>query len=131
MPKVLFICTGNSIRSQMAEGLMETLGGEDWEVHSGGSIASFVHPLAVRAMSEIGIDISHHTSKSVLQFLNEEFDYVITLCDFAAASCPSIPGKGKRLHWPIDDPVGAVNFAGQRSRLVRLLHARLAGRQHR
>jgi arsenate reductase (thioredoxin) len=112
--KILFLCTANSIRSQMAEGLMEALGNDEWEVHSAGSMPSFVHPLAIHVMAEIGIDISHHNSKPVIQFLNEDFDYVVTLCDFAAAVCPTIPGKGRRLHWPIDDPIGVIGLSEQK-----------------
>ncbi len=114
MPKVLFLCTGNSARSQMAEGLMRSLGLGLWEVKSGGLLPSYVHPLAIRVMEEIGIDISHQTSKSMEQFLNEEFDYIITLCDHAAMSCPTFPGQAKRLHWSLEDPAAAVGTIEQR-----------------
>ena len=107
MRKMLFLCTGNSARSQMAEGLMRSLGRGNWDVQSAGVIASYVHPLAIRAMEEIGIDISHQTSKSLDRFLNEEFDDIITLCDHAATSCPVFPGQGQRLQWPFEDPTGA------------------------
>ena len=117
--KVLFICTGNSIRSQMAEGLLRALGGEKWKVQSAGTISSYVHPLAIRVMEEIGIDISQQTSKSLDKFLNETFDYIITLCDNAAASCPVFPGQGKRLHWPIEDPIGAIGSTEERLVLFR------------
>jgi arsenate reductase len=117
--KVLFICTGNSIRSQMAEGLMKALGGQEWIVRSAGVLPSFVHPLAVRVMMEIEIDISDQKSKSVGPFVNEAFDVIITLCDHAAAACPTFPGQGKRLHWPIDDPVGAVGTLEERLVLFR------------
>jgi arsenate reductase len=99
--KILFVCTGNSIRSQIAEGLMKALGGKEWKVQSAGTISSYVHPLAIRVMEEIGIDISHQTSKSMDKFVNEEFDTIITLCDNAAASCPTFPGQGRRIHWSI------------------------------
>src|SRR4030067_3249461 len=108
MKKVLFLCTGNSARSQMAEGLMKTLGGSEWEVHSGGIFPSYVHPLAIRAMEEIGIDISGQTSKSTDQFLDEKFDYIITLCDHAAMACPNFPGQGRRINWPFEEPAGAI-----------------------
>jgi len=114
MPKVLFLCTGNSARSQMAEGLMRSLGLGLWEVKSGGLLPSYVHPLAIRVMEEIGIDISHQTSKSMEQFLNEDFDYIVTLCDHAAMSCPTFPGQGKRLHWSLEDPAAAVGTIEQR-----------------
>lgn len=114
MPKVLFLCTGNSARSQMAEGLMRSLGLGLWEVKSGGLLPSYVHPLAIRVMEEIGIDISHQTSKSMEQFLNEDFDYIVTLCDHAAMSCPTFPGQAKRLHWSLEDPTAAVGTIEQR-----------------
>lgn len=114
MPKVLFLCTGNSARSQMAEGLMRSLGLGLWEVKSGGLLPSYVHPLGIRVMEEIGIDISHQTSKSMEQFLNEDFDYIVTLCDHAAMSCPTFPGQAKRLHWSLEDPAAAVGTIEQR-----------------
>jgi arsenate reductase len=117
--KILFICTGNSIRSQMAEGFMKAPGGGKWIVGSAGVLPSFVHPLAVRVMMEIGIDISDQKSKSVDKFVNEAFDIIITLCDHAAASCPTFSGQAKRLHWPIDDPVGAVGSIEERLVLFR------------
>lgn len=112
--KILFLCTGNSARSQMAEGLMNFLGKGEWIVYSAGIIASYVHPLAIRAMKEIGIDISHHTSKSLDLFLNEEFDVIVTLCDHAAKSCPVFPGSAQRLHWPFEDPAGAKGTEEER-----------------
>jgi arsenate reductase (thioredoxin) len=104
--KVLFLCTGNSIRSQMAEGLLKALASGQWKVQSAGIIQSYVHPLAIRVMDEIGIDISRQTSKSMDPFVNEKFDFVITLCDHAAKFCPAFGGQGKRLHWPFEDPAG-------------------------
>jgi len=106
--KVLFLCTGNSVRSQMAEGWLNKLGSRKWKAQSGGVFPSYVHPLAIRVMAEIGIDISQQASKSMHQFLNETFDYIITLCDEAANSCPAFPGQGKRLHWPFEDPAAAI-----------------------
>ena len=102
--RVLILCTGNSARSQMAEGLLRHDGGERFEGHSAGTIASFVRPQAIEAMTEIGIDISAHRSKSVEEFLGQEFDYVITVCDNANENCPIFPGKTKRIHWSFDDP---------------------------
>ena len=102
--KVLILCTGNSARSQMAEGLLRHDGGERFVVQSAGTVASFVRPQAIEAMSEIGIDISGHRSKSVDEFLGQEFDYVITVCDNANENCPVFPGKTKRIHWSFDDP---------------------------
>jgi len=105
--RVLFVCTGNSARSQMAEGLLRHLGGDRFEVFSAGTIATFVRPQAISAMNELGIDISHHRSKSVDDLLSENFDYVITVCDHATQHCPNFPGAVKRVHWSIDDPVGS------------------------
>lgn len=117
--KVLFLCTGNSARSQMAEGLMRTLGQGDWNVWSAGVFPSYVHPLAIRAMEEVGIDISGQTSKSAEEFIHEEFDYIITLCDHAGMVCPNYPGKGKRIHWPFEDPAGAIGTIEERMAVFR------------
>jgi arsenate reductase len=102
--RVLFLCTYNSARSQMAEGLLRHLGGDRFEVASAGTQATFVRPLAVQAMAEIGIDISSHESKALDSLHDRPFDYVVTLCDEAAAACPVFPGDGQRLHWPFPDP---------------------------
>ena len=102
---VLFLCTGNSARSQMAEGLLRDLAGDRFEVFSAGTIASFVRPQAIAVMNQIGIDVSGHRSKSADEFLDDEFDYVITVCDHANQRCPVFAGPAKRLHWSIDDPV--------------------------
>ena len=105
--RVLILCTGNSARSQMAEGLLREIGGDRLEVESAGVIASFVRPQAIEAMKKIGIDISKHRSKSVEEFTGHSFDYVITVCDNAKESCPVFPGKVKRIHWGFDDPAEA------------------------
>jgi arsenate reductase len=117
--KVLFLCTANSARSQIAEGLMKSMGGEQWEVKSAGILPSYVHPLAIRVMDEVGIDISKQTSKSQDQFLKEEFDYIITLCDHAAMACPNFPGQGIRLHWSIEDPAMAIGTMDERVAVFR------------
>jgi len=109
--RVLFLCTGNSARSQMAEGLLRDLAGDRFEVLSAGTIASFVRPQAIAVMNELGIDISNHRSKSVDEFLNSDFDYVITVCDHANQHCPSFPGPVERIHWSVDDPVGSGSGA--------------------
>lgn len=103
--RVLILCTGNSARSQMAEGLLRHLAGDRFEVFSAGVLASFVRPQAIAAMNEIGIDISQHRSKSVDEFLDQQLDYVITVCDHANQHCPVFPGPVERIHWSIDDPV--------------------------
>ncbi len=107
MKRVLILCTGNSARSQMAEGLLRDIAGDRFEVESAGTIASFVRPQAIAAMAEIGIDISGHRSKCLDEFLNTEFDYVITVCDNANETCPVFPGAAKRIHWSFDDPAEA------------------------
>ena len=103
--RVLFLCTGNAARSQMAEGLARAFHGEVLDVVSAGSRpAGWVHPLAVQAPAEIGIDATGHTSKSAEQFLEEPFDVVVTVCDSAAQDCPAWPGAKRIEHWPIKDP---------------------------
>jgi arsenate reductase (thioredoxin) len=101
---VLILCTGNSARSQMAEGLLRHDAANRFEVVSAGVEPTRVRPEAVEVMSEIGIDISDHRSKSVDEFAGEEFDYVITVCDNANEHCPIFPGNTKRIHWSFDDP---------------------------
>lgn len=106
--RVLILCTGNSCRSQMAEGLWRSLGGADWEVHSAGSRpAGYVHPRAVQVMAERGIDISTHRSKAIAELAGLAFDLVITVCDSARETCPMPPGARERLHWPFRDPAAA------------------------
>jgi arsenate reductase len=102
--RVLILCTGNSARSQMAEGLLRHDAGDEFEVYSAGVEPSHVRPQAVEAMREIGVDISGHRSKSVDEFAGQEFDYVITVCDNANERCPVFPGKTRRIHWNFDDP---------------------------
>jgi len=119
--KVLFVCTGNSVRSQMAEGLLNALGSGQWKAQSAGVISSYVHPLAIQVMAEIGIDISKKTSKSMDQFIKQRFDYVITLCDNAAKSCPSFGGQGKRFHWPFEDPAGFIGTTEERLAVFRTI----------
>jgi arsenate reductase (thioredoxin) len=106
--RVLFLCTHNSARSQMAEGLLRSLGGNGVEVESAGTEASFVRPEAISVMNELGIDISRQESKTLEQFLNQPFDDVITVCDKAFESCPFFPGAHHQRHWSIDDPAAVV-----------------------
>ena len=98
----------------MAEGLVNALGEGKWKVQSAGIFPSYVHPLTIRVLEEIGIDISQQTSKSMNDFLNEEFDYIITLCDHAAMACPIFPGQSKRIHWPFEDPAAALGTIEER-----------------
>jgi arsenate reductase len=102
--KVLFLCTGNSARSQMAEGLLRHLVGDQMDVFSAGTKPSTVNPLAIRVMQERGLDISHHRSKHLDEFRSQPVDYVITVCDNAAESCPVFPGPAQRIHWGFPDP---------------------------
>jgi len=102
--RVLILCTGNSARSQMAEGILRALNGEEYDVESAGVEPSRVRPEAIAAMREIGIDISSHHSKSVDEFVGQHFDYVITVCDNAKESCPVFPAETKRIHWSFTDP---------------------------
>jgi arsenate reductase len=107
--KILILCTGNSCRSHMAEGILQNAAGDVAEVFSAGSKpAGYVHPSAIEAVKEIGIDISGHTSKHLDQFLEAGIDVVITVCDNANESCPVFPGEVKRHHWPFEDPPKAA-----------------------
>lgn len=103
----------------MAEGWVRSLGRNDWDVRSAGIFPSYVHPLAIRAMEEIGVDISRQESKSMDEFLNEEFDYIITLCDHAAMACPNFPGQGKRIDWSFEDPAAAIGTIEERLAVFR------------
>ena len=106
--RVLFLCTGNSCRSHMAEGILRKLAGQKYEAFSAGSKpAGFVHPLAIEVMNEFGADISKHRSKSLQEFVGQPFNYVITVCDNAKEACPTFPGAKEQLHWSFDDPAHA------------------------
>lgn len=102
--RVLFLCTHNSARSQMAEGLLRWLGGVRYEAFSAGTEATSVRPEAIAVMREIGIDISEQESKTLERFLGQEFDAVITVCDAANGACPVFPGARRRVHWSVRDP---------------------------
>ncbi len=106
--RVLFLCTGNSCRSQMAEGFLRHMGGNRFEAFSAGVDPAAVNPLSVKAMSEAGIDISAQRSKAVTEFLGQKFDYIITVCDNAKRTCPVFPGKHEKIHWDLEDPADAV-----------------------
>ncbi len=109
MKKIIFLCTGNSCRSQMAEGFMRNMAGDKFQVVSAGVEPTQVNSYAIKAMAEVDIDISSHKSKSVNEFLNQKFDYVITVCNHARQVCPVFPGQNQDIHWDIEDP---ANFKG-------------------
>lgn len=106
--RVLFLCTGNSARSQMAEALLRSFGGADFEPCSAGTEPQGLHPLAIHVMLESGIDITQQRSKHLSEFLDHPFDYVITVCDRARDNCPTFPGDTQRIHWSFDDPAAAT-----------------------
>ncbi len=108
-PTVLILCTGNSCRSHLAEGLLRLVAGDLFDVQSAGSKPTgYVHPFAIRAMAEIGIDISAHRSKHMNDFLGQKVETVITVCGNADQACPIYPGQVNRHHWPFDDPAHAT-----------------------
>jgi len=106
--RLLFLCTGNSCRSQMAEGLLTNLAGDRFEAFSAGTQPTQVNPRAIKAMGELAIDISNHKSQSVEIFLDQKFDYVITVCDAARETCPVFPNSKGSLHWSLEDPAEAT-----------------------
>ncbi|MBI5098440.1 MAG: arsenate reductase ArsC [Nitrospirae bacterium] len=108
MKKVMFLCTGNSCRSQMAEGFARDLGKGLIEAHSAGLTPSRVQPRTIEVMKEVGIDISSQKSKAIDEDLLKQMDVIVTLCGHAEAMCPMTPPEIKKIHWPIDDPVGAI-----------------------
>jgi len=112
--RVLILCTGNSARSQMAEGLLRHDAGDAYEVFSAGTKPTRVRPEAIAVMREVGIDISVHRSKFVDEFAGKDFDYVITVCDNAKKSCPIFPAKTTRIHWSIEDPATAQGCEEER-----------------
>jgi arsenate reductase len=116
MKKVLFLCTGNSARSQMAEGFLRHTGGDRFEAFSAGVKPTQVNPLAIKVMAEVGIDIAGQRAKSVMEFIGQKFDYVITVCDSAQKSCPVFPGRYEKLHWSLQDP--ALAKGGEEEKLT-------------
>jgi arsenate reductase len=118
-PRVLFLCTGNSARSQMAEGYLRHIAGDRFDVASAGINPTTVNPLAIEVMGEVGVDISHQQSKSAGSLLRESFRYVITVCDHANERCPIFPGAVKRIHWPLDDPANATGTDAERLAVFR------------
>lgn len=128
---VLFLCVHNSARSQMAEGMLRAWGGDRFEARSAGNEVSEVRPLAVRAMSEIGIDISRKRSKAVGEFNGQHFDYAVTVCDDAEEACPFFPGAGAQLHWSFDDPSAAQGTDDERLQVFRRVRDEIAGNVRR
>lgn len=126
--RVLFLCTHNSARSQMAEGLLRSLGGDRFDVHSAGTIASQLRPEAIAAMTELGIDISGQSSKDLAPFLGQSFDRVVTVCDEAKESCPIFPGARSTAHWSIDDPAAVAGGDDERLAAFRRARDELRGR---
>ena len=117
--RVLFLCTHNSARSQMAEGLLRHLAGDRFEAMSAGTEATHVRPLAIMAMEEVGVDISGQESKTLERYLGEPLDYVITVCDDANEACPFFPGAQNRLHWSFEDPSRAEGSEEERLAVFR------------
>jgi arsenate reductase (thioredoxin) len=119
-PLVLILCTGNSCRSHMAEGILRSVAGDVLNVHSAGSNPSgYVHPLAIKVMSEIGVDISQQRSKHLNEFLNQPVETVITVCDNANQACPVFPGQVNRHHWAFEDPAHATGTAEEKLAVFR------------
>lgn len=126
--RILFLCTHNSARSQMAEGLLRTLGGGRFEALSAGTEETQVRPLAITVMAEIGVDISAQTSKTLERYRDQTFDAVITVCDAAAEACPVFPGAKQHLHWSLPDPSQATG--SEETQLAIYRHVRDALRAH-
>jgi arsenate reductase (thioredoxin) len=121
--KVLFLCTGNSARSQMAEGLLRLHGSSEFKAFSAGLEPKGIHPLTIQVMKELGYDMAAHTSKSLNEYIGKvNFDYLITVCSQADAKCPVFPGSGQRLHWGFEDP--AVFVGSDFERLAKFRQTR-------
>jgi arsenate reductase len=127
-PRVLFLCTHNSARSQMAEGFLRALAGDRFEVASAGTHATRVHPLAIRAMADVGIDLGGHVSKVVDELVTQRWDYVITVCDAANEACPVFPTKTSRVHWSFEDPAQARGSDDQRLAVFRRIRDQIKRR---
>ncbi len=125
--RALFVCTHNSARSQMAEGLLRHLAGDRFEAFSAGTEATRVRPEAISAMADLGIDISHQESKTLDRYLGDPFDYVVTVCDEANEACPFFPGAKRRLHWSLPDPSQTGGTDDERLGGFRSVRDRLKG----
>lgn len=123
--RVLVLCTGNSARSQMGEGLFRAEGGDAYEVFSAGTKPGSVRPEAIAVMREIGIDISGHRSKSVDEFTGQAFDYVVTVCDNARDHCPVFPARAARIHWSFEDPAAVEGSEAERQAAFRRIRDRI------
>jgi arsenate reductase (thioredoxin) len=126
--RVLFLCTHNSARSQMAEGFLRELAGDRFEVESAGTEQTRVNPLAIRAMQEVGVDLGGHRSKTLEQFLDQPWDYVITVCDSANERCPIFSGSARRLHWSFEDPSRATGNDDERLEIFRRIRDEISTR---
>lgn len=127
--RVLFLCTGNSCRSHMAEGLLRDLGGDRFQAFSAGAKpAGYVHPFAITAMQDIGIDIASHTSKPLDAFDGQKFDYLITVCDQAREACPTYAGATQQLHWSFEDPAQAPGTEEQKLAVFRRVRDEIRSR---
>ncbi len=127
--RVLFLCTGNACRSQMAEGWLRRLGGDRYEVLSAGTRPQGVNPLAVRVMAEVGVDLSSHTSDPVGRYLDRDLDLLVTVCGGARESCPVFAGRVREhRHWPVDDPAGASGTDEQVLAVFRRVRDEIRGR---
>jgi arsenate reductase len=126
--RVLFVCTGNSARSIMAEALLDKYGGERFEVHSAGTIPKGINSLTLRVLADAGIDASSARSKSVDEYLGQRFDYVITVCDQARQVCPVFPGVHESLHWGYEDPADATGTEDERLVVFRRVFTQMAER---
>jgi arsenate reductase (thioredoxin) len=129
--RILVLCTHNSARSQMAEALLRSYGNGRFTVASAGTEATQVNPLAIEAMREIGVDISGARSKHLNEFLDQEFEYVITVCDSAAESCPVFPGRAERIHWSFPDPSAATGSDSERLSVFRTVRDDIAEQIHK
>ncbi|MBP1466930.1 arsenate reductase ArsC [Candidatus Chloroploca sp. M-50] len=117
--RILFLCTHNSARSQMAEALTRTMGKGDFEAHSAGNEPSGIHPLAIKAMQEVNIDLTGQRSKHVSEYTDQQFDVIITVCDRARETCPTFPGEPELVHWSFEDPSSVEGDAATQLRAFR------------
>jgi arsenate reductase len=125
--RVLFLCTHNTARSQMAEGMLRAWGGDRFEAHSAGTVATSVRPEAIKVMSELGIDISGHESKPVTRYAEQDFDYAVTVCEDTTEACPYFPAR-RSLHWSFEDPSAAEGTEEDRLAVFRKVRDEIAVR---